>query len=139
MPRKAAKPCAHPGCPNLTHKRFCCKHEALYSRPPAARRGYNHRWQKYSRRYLTTHPFCISRGQPSEVVDHIIPVTRDGSFWDSLNQQPMCESCHDRKTASEDDSVGRRPSSVFSGEDRRDPTTVSRALCHQKQKVVMSE
>lgn len=29
MPSKPKKPCAYPGCPNLTHDTYCEEHEAL--------------------------------------------------------------------------------------------------------------
>ena len=29
MPRKPKSPCAFPGCPNLTDKRYCPEHESL--------------------------------------------------------------------------------------------------------------
>jgi len=37
------------------------------------------------------------------VVDHISPHKGDSDlFWDRANWQSLCESCHNRKTASED-------------------------------------
>jgi len=34
-------------------------------------------------------------------VDHVTPVSRGGSFWDRSNLQPLCATCHGRKTRAE--------------------------------------
>jgi len=107
MPHKPPRPCAQPGCPNLTYDRYCLRHTV--KRSSAARRGYNHRWKKYREKYLLMHPRCIICGRPADTVDHIQPITRGGSFWDPCNHQPLCKACHDRKTATEDNGFGKRP------------------------------
>ena len=33
MPRKPKKPCAYPGCPNLTEGRFCEEHKSYEPKP----------------------------------------------------------------------------------------------------------
>ena len=39
MPKKALKPCKHPGCPKLTEGAYCDKHKHLHpDRPSAAMR-----------------------------------------------------------------------------------------------------
>ena len=46
MPKKALKPCKHPGCPNLTDGLYCAEHQSLHpDRPSAAKRGYGSKWQ----------------------------------------------------------------------------------------------
>lgn len=35
------------------------------------------------------------------VIDHIRPVRKGGDIWDEDNLQPLCESCHNRKTNAE--------------------------------------
>ena len=36
---------------------------------------------------------------PATVVDHIVPHRGDHAlFWDEQNWQPLCKSCHDKKT-----------------------------------------
>lgn len=47
MPRRPKRPCSHPGCPELTERRFCEKHAKeenkryeKYDRDPAVRRRY---------------------------------------------------------------------------------------------------
>lgn len=46
---------------------------------------------------------CLDRGQltPAEHVDHIIPVNQGGDFWDAMNHQSLCASCHSAKTMRE--------------------------------------
>lgn len=51
MPYKPARPCSHPGCPNLTHGQFCKEHQKeenaryeKYDRDPAVRRRYGRAW-----------------------------------------------------------------------------------------------
>jgi 5-methylcytosine-specific restriction protein A len=42
------------------------------------------------------------------VVDHIVPHKGDQTlFFDRANLQPLCKSCHDRKTAKQDGGFGR--------------------------------
>ncbi|WP_400245601.1 HNH endonuclease [Niallia sp. JL1B1071] len=41
--------------------------------------------------------------EKATVVDHIVPHRGDQDlFWDETNWQPLCKSCHDRKTMTED-------------------------------------
>ena len=60
MPRKAMKPCKHPGCPRLTEGAYCDEHKPLHpERPSAAKRGYGSKWQRVSKAYLRKHPLCV--------------------------------------------------------------------------------
>lgn len=74
-------------------------------RPNANARGYNHAWRKASKGYLDHHPLCVhcqAKGlvTVATVVDHITPHRGDRElFWDAANWQPLCETCHNRKTA----------------------------------------
>lgn len=74
-------------------------------RPNANARGYNHAWQKASKGYLDHHPLCLlcqAKGlvTVATVVDHIVPHRGDSKlFWEKNNWQPLCETCHNRKTA----------------------------------------
>lgn len=72
-------------------------------RPSAARRGYGWKWAKLRRSFLTRHPLCVDCTrrdivEPATEVDHIRPL-RDGGTNDWSNLQPLCKSCHSRKTA----------------------------------------
>jgi 5-methylcytosine-specific restriction protein A len=109
VPRKALKPCKHPGCPHLTPGKYCEQHLPLHpERESAERRGYNHRWRKVRAAYLRRHPLCVKclaegRYVTATVVDHIKPHRGDPHLmWDVSNYQALCKPCHDRKTGTED-------------------------------------
>ena len=73
MPSKPKKPCAYPGCPNLTEKRIRDK-------------------------YAAEHPFCelcFERGiiVPTEEIHHKKPLSEGGTH-DRSNLIALCKSCH---------------------------------------------
>lgn len=74
------------------------------NRPGARQRGYDSRWERERRRFLTIHPLCIEckhsgRVEPATVVDHIRPHRGNNElFWDIDNWQPLCAACHNAKT-----------------------------------------
>ena len=120
MPAAPQRPCRWPGCPALTTVgRFCPAHtkddrrQVDQQRGTAAQRGYGHRWQKYRKTFISEHPICeecIKKGilTTTFAVDHIIPHNGDQElFWDPNNHQGLCETCHNRKTATEDGGFGR--------------------------------
>ena len=112
MPRWPDHPCSHPGCPKLVPRgsKYCEAHAALHPEESrsAASRGYTGRWRKASKAYLRAHPLCAEcarqgRYVKATVVDHITPHRGDPElFWNQENWQPLCKSCHDRKTGTED-------------------------------------
>lgn len=109
MPRKAKKPCKHPGCPKLTEGKYCEDHKPLYpDRPSRESRGYTPKWRRIRAAYLRKHPLCVKclaagRYVQATVVDHIIPHRGDEHLmWDESNYQALCKPCHDRKTWTED-------------------------------------
>lgn len=110
MPRKSMKPCKHPGCPNLTEDTYCSEHRKSHveDRPNAVKRGYNSKWRSARNKFLESNPFCVrckEQGKLVEatVVDHVKPHRGDRNmFWDESNWQPLCKSCHDKKTMTED-------------------------------------
>ena len=59
------------------------------------------RWRKARRTFLLYNPLCTACNRLANVVDHINPVRLGGDFWDSNNWQPMCSTCHNRKSANE--------------------------------------
>jgi 5-methylcytosine-specific restriction protein A len=104
------KPCSYPGCPYLTQKRFCPAHQKHEDkeRPSAARRGYDSRWQAYSRAYLKAHPICKQCGAPSQCVDHIIAHKGDMAlFWDKSNHQALCLRCNTAKGIREEGTLAK--------------------------------
>ena len=110
MPRSPKRPCRYSGCPNLCESgTYCPEHSAGSPdrlRGSATERGYDAKWRRARKRFLQRHPLCancLSQGvlTPATVVDHIVPHRGDRAlFWDEKNWQPLCKSCHDRKTGS---------------------------------------
>jgi len=85
----------------------------MQKRLSANERGYTSRWARYSKIFRRNNPLCVDckkRGilTPSRHVDHIKAVSGpdDPLFWDPENHQPLCESCHAHKTATEDGGFG---------------------------------
>lgn len=116
MPARPLRPCSYPGCNQLVTSGRCEKHMRQdrqridKQRGTAAQRGYNSRWRRYREQYLREYPLCAEceKPTPATVVDHIIPHKGNKQlFWDPDNHQPLCKSCHDRKTALEDGGFGR--------------------------------
>ena len=48
MPHSPPRPCRQPGCPNLTHDRYCAVHAPAHQRDSAHKRGYDSRWRRWS-------------------------------------------------------------------------------------------
>lgn len=95
-------------------------------RGTAAERGYDGRWRKARRAFLSRPEnvlcrSCASRGRmvEAECVDHVEPHKGDPVlFWDQTNWQPLCHACHSTKTAAEDGGFGnQRKDSDYGGED----------------------
>ena len=107
MPMKPKKPCSYPGCPELTDKQYCPKHQRLanrayerYKRDPVSKKRYNASWQNIRKAYAASHPFCEEcmkdgRFTPVEHVHHILPLA-DGGTHDRDNLMSLCKSCHSR-------------------------------------------
>lgn len=113
MPYKPKKPCNQPACHELTNETYCQQHKRDYDRKrgTAAERGYDWRWNKYSRWYRMNNPICVMcRNGPSQHTDHIKAVAGpdDPLFWNPSNHQALCHSCHSRKTVKEDRGFGNK-------------------------------
>ena len=54
-------------------------------------------WRRLRAAFLRENPICIECSELANVVDHITPVTQGGDFWRGPFQ-PMCDSCHARKS-----------------------------------------
>lgn len=109
MPSTPQRPCRYPGCPALCEKGqvYCREHMAWSGeklRGNRHERGYNSKWVVAREQYLRRHPLCaVCRREgkltAATVVDHIIPHRGDKVlFWDQSNWEPLCKSCHDKKT-----------------------------------------
>jgi len=118
MPRKPKHPCSHPGCPNLTDKRYCEEHEKIvnsnyekYERNPNTRRRYGRAWKRIRDKYVSRHPFCemcYERGilVKTEEVHHKKKLS-DGGTHDRENLIALCKSCHSRIHAQQGDRWNR--------------------------------
>lgn len=114
VPQKPKRPCSYPGCPKLTHGRYCEEHERLeskryekYDRSPDTKRRYGRAWKRIRDKFVETHPFCeecYKRGvlTPTEEVHHILPLSRGGTH-DRNNLMALCKSCHSAITARDGD------------------------------------
>lgn len=104
---KTQRLCEHVGCKKLcTEGRYCEEHKPKRKDPKgrknSAQRGYGGAWRKARALFLKLHPVCVICGQPATDVDHIVPHKGDKKiFWDVNNWQPLCHSCHSKKTARE--------------------------------------
>ncbi len=68
------------------------------------------RWKEIRTKYLREHRVCVECGKRSKHVDHIRPHRGDErAFFDATNWQPLCHSCHSRKTARHDGAFGNAP------------------------------
>lgn len=115
MTRRPARPCPRPGCPGLVRAGTCSvcgpsqrtqrARDYDAERGNAHQRGYGARWQKLRGAYLRANPLCVDCAQHGRTtaaneVDHILPKRLGGTDeWENL--QPLCKSCHSRKTARE--------------------------------------
>lgn len=104
MPNKPKRPCRYRGCASLSDNIYCKEHSPIFARETAADRGYNARWRAARKRYLRGHPLCLEcqcngKTRPATIVDHILPHRgNEELFWNQCNWQPLCKSCHDKKT-----------------------------------------
>lgn len=95
--------CSHPGCPEAaTYRGRCPEHARQRNRDTHHNRHiYNSkRWKHTRRRVLFNQPLCQC-GKLATDVDHITPISDGGDPWNHANLQPLCATCHSRKTNKE--------------------------------------
>ena len=69
------------------------------------------KWKKLRKTFAILNPLCkmckdTNIIKPVDEVDHIIPVSQKPDlFFDWLNLQSLCRSCHEKKTASENSTL----------------------------------
>jgi 5-methylcytosine-specific restriction protein A len=110
MPYKPKHPCAEQGCPALipAGEKYCPLHKKRHPEEErsAASRGYDAKWQRFRKWYLSQPEnmfcrSCLKEGiyRKATVVDHIKPFRGDEKLkYDLNNLQPLCKACHDKKT-----------------------------------------
>lgn len=114
MPFAAPRQCLRPGCPAKVARGYCPDHttptidrrpaDRAYdaTRPNAAQRGYcSTHWKRMRAMVMAKGPACVECGHPGQQVDHIVPVSKGGAFYDAANLQVLCHSCHSKKTRAE--------------------------------------
>ena len=83
----------------MQHQRVTNNHDV--KRNKESSKLYNNAaWKKYSKRLRAERITCVNFRSCSglaELVDHIIPVSIGGDFWDLNNHQVLCSSCHNKK------------------------------------------
>ncbi|WP_302131795.1 HNH endonuclease [uncultured Dialister sp.] len=114
MPWKPKKPCAYPGCKELTKGRYCEQHQKLmdkyydtHERSPVSKKRYGRAWKRIRDRYIGKHPLCEmclknNKITPATEVHHIRPLSRGGTH-DEDNLMALCKPCHSQITAEMDD------------------------------------
>ncbi|MDD4291045.1 MAG: HNH endonuclease signature motif containing protein [Clostridia bacterium] len=119
MPKKPRKPCAFPGCPNLTDKRYCAEHEKVindrynkYERPYDSSVRYGKEWKRIRNHYIKQHPLCEECKRNGKLtvateVHHIVPLGNGGTH-DDKNLMSLCKPCHSRITAESGDRWSRK-------------------------------
>lgn len=103
MPHAPQRPCRHLGCPTLTDGGWCDQHNPERfndDRESACKRGYDRRWRKWRRWYLTRHPLCVDcqaqgRITAAEQVHHIMKVAEHPTMqYVEDNCMSLCAPCH---------------------------------------------
>nr|WP_271529341.1 HNH endonuclease [Bradyrhizobium sp. CCBAU 25338] len=96
------------------------KRQAEYDarRPSAAARGYDGKWQRESKVFLSLpqNRYCACGcGRVADVVDHKIPHRGNMRlFWDRSNWQPMAASpCHNARKQSHERKEGSLSATLF--------------------------
>lgn len=84
-----------------------CKKETFQGFDRSNQSFYNStKWRKYSHDIRRKHPLCkmcLKEGKTiiATMVDHIIPILQGGDKWNRDNLQPLCNSCHAKKSATD--------------------------------------
>ena len=117
MPYKSKRPCSYPGCPKLTHSRYCEKHQKQVdkdynkARQPLMKKRYGRTWKRIRDRYIAAYPLCEeclkdNKTTQATEVHHILPLSKGGDSSDD-NLMSLCTSCHSTITAKIGDRWGQ--------------------------------
>ncbi|MGB0443341.1 MAG: HNH endonuclease [Flavobacteriaceae bacterium] len=66
----------------------------------------SHKWRKFRKRILAIEPLCRScktdnKVTEATVLDHITPIRQGGAKLSRDNVQPLCSTCHAKKSGQE--------------------------------------
>lgn len=106
MPRRAPRPCTHPGCSTLTETGRCEAHpRKAWAKAKEQKRLSGRALQRARHQLFTLNPLCAECERQGFVRvatqrDHIIPMAQGGTE-DPSNIQGLCGECHDAKTERE--------------------------------------
>lgn len=106
------KLCTYPGCNCLVSTGTRCpKHTTAKKGGFSGKRTkssewhalyYSARWRQLRKDFLKKFPFCFVCGEKATIADHITPHRGNPDlFYNEDNLQPMCQSCHSKKTLRE--------------------------------------
>lgn len=101
MPVSPPTRCGEPGCYELTTQGRCEQHQrkAWANRSTAWGSGSTRKWRTHRAEQLKREPACRWCGSRNDLqVDHIRPLSEQGSKWDADNLQTLCTSCHEVKS-----------------------------------------
>jgi 5-methylcytosine-specific restriction protein A len=115
MPYFPAGACRFRGCPKRSeHDGFCDEHRKQCNREynrtrrdDVSRDFYNSpTWKRLRKAFLAANPLCRTcekdgRLTLATIVDHRVPIKHGGAPLDWANLQPLCGSCHSRKSVQE--------------------------------------
>ena len=112
------KVCRKAGCSRACEpgKTYCVIHSSLENKIFTKRTTsspYNYlyrtaRWRKERAEFLSRYPYCAICNQLATVVDHIKPHKgNEEIFWNQDNWQPLCASCHTKKTFKENNNFNK--------------------------------
>lgn len=119
MPSAPVGFCPAKGC-SVRSQGLCPAHQQANRRAvdvhrgSARHRGYTPAWDRFSRDWLSRHPWCgeradgrlhaehslcVQAGQRSlaAVTDHMIPLSAGGTNCDPANSQSLCKRCNTAK------------------------------------------
>lgn len=70
-----------------------------YRNKEAAKFYQSKEWRAVRNQVIKSEPFCRICGAAATLVDHIIPIEAGGAKLKVENLQPLCQTCHNKKTA----------------------------------------
>ena len=113
-------PCAYPRCASnaIEGSNYCEEHQPKRlsdrRRGSSRTRGYDTRWEKVRRDYLSSHPLCERCARegfttPAVLVHHRIRIADGGEVYNPNNLMSLCYRCHEKIHMEQGDYKGNTP------------------------------